>query len=131
MDHKLKSIENLIIADTAKYYENHDGELGERSSMFRLLIESPIKTKGSLSPSEARVLRNRVAERLTTAYSLEKMRKAIARLKESMALEKNLERNLLHGARLESEDDDDEERKKRKAKRVAVKKEKAEFDNNE
>lgn len=46
-------------------------------------------------------------------------------------MEKNLERNLLHGARLESDDDEDEERKKRKAKRVAVKKEKAEFDNNE
>lgn len=27
MDQKLKTIENLIIEDTAKYYENHDGEL--------------------------------------------------------------------------------------------------------
>lgn len=26
MDGKLKTIENLIIEDTAKYYENHDGE---------------------------------------------------------------------------------------------------------
>lgn len=43
MDHKLKSIENLIIADTAKYYENHDGESGERSSMFRFLFEFLIK----------------------------------------------------------------------------------------
>lgn len=25
MDRKLKTIENLIIEDTAKYYENHDG----------------------------------------------------------------------------------------------------------
>lgn len=25
MDHKLKTIENLIIEDTAKYYENHEG----------------------------------------------------------------------------------------------------------
>lgn len=76
------------------------------------------------------MLRNRVADRLTTAYSLEKMRKAIGRLQESIKLEKNLERNLLHGARLES-DDDDAEDKKKKAKRVAIKKEKAEFDNNE
>lgn len=28
MDRKLKTIENLIIEDTAKYYENHDGMLG-------------------------------------------------------------------------------------------------------
>lgn len=55
------------------------------------------------------------------------MRKAIARLKQSMALEKNLERNLLEGVRFDSRDDDE----KKKAKRVAVKKEKAEFDNNE
>lgn len=46
-----------------------------------------------------------------------------------MALEKSLEKNLLHGA--QSEVDDDEDDKKKKAKRVAVKKEKAEFDNNE
>lgn len=72
-------------------------------------------------------MRNRVAERLATAYSLEKMRKAIGRLKQSMALEKNLERNLLEGAQLEFDDEDE----KKKAKRVAVKKEKAEFDNNE
>lgn len=41
-----------------------------------------------------------------------------------MELEKNLEKNLLIGS--QSDDDD-----KKKAKRVAVKKEKAEFDNNE
>lgn len=44
-----------------------------------------------------------------------------------MAFEKNLERNLLEGMPLESKDDDE----KKKAKRVAIKKEKAEFDNNE
>jgi hypothetical protein len=71
-------------------------------------------------------LRNRVAERLATAYSLEKMRKAIGKLKESMALEKNLEKNLLIGSQSASDDDD-----KKKAKRVAVKKEKVEFDNKE
>lgn len=80
-----------------------------------------------MSPSEARTLRNRVADRLATAYSLEKMRKAIARLKQSMAFEKNLERNLLETVPLNLNDDDE----KKKAKRVAVKKEKAEFDNNE
>lgn len=80
-----------------------------------------------MSPSEAHTLRNRVAERLVTAYSLEKMRKAIARLKQSMALEKSLERNLLEGVQLDTDDEDE----KKKAKRVAVKKEKAEFDNHE
>lgn len=80
-----------------------------------------------MNPTEAHTLRNRVAERLATAYSLEKMRKAIARLKQSMALEKNLERNLLERARLDADDEDE----KKKAKRVAIKKEKAEFDNNE
>lgn len=77
-----------------------------------------------MSSSEGRALRNRVAERLATAYSLEKMRKAIGALKQSMAMEKNLERNLLQGAHLDFEDDD-----KKKAKRVAIKKEKAEFNN--
>lgn len=80
-----------------------------------------------MRPSESRNLKNHVADRLATAYSLEKMRKAIARLKQSMAFEKNLEKNLL-GAPL---DDGDYYDKKKKAKRVAVKKEKAEFDNNE
>lgn len=55
------------------------------------------------------------------------MRKAIAHLKESMDMERNLEKNLLQGPQ---EDDDDEDDKKKKAKRVAVKKEKVEFDNN-
>lgn len=32
MDHKLKSIENLIIEDTAKYYENHDGSFKQLNS---------------------------------------------------------------------------------------------------
>ncbi|CRL03375.1 CLUMA_CG016184, isoform A [Clunio marinus] len=108
MDKKLKTIENLIIDDSTKYFENHDG---------------------SLSPSEARVMRNRVADRLATAYSLEKMRKAIARLKQSIAME----RDLIKGPHNELDDVDDaiEEAKKKKAKRVAVKKEKAEFDNND
>lgn len=129
MDRKLKTIENLIIEDTAKYYENHDGmSLTNVIQDELMLLNFSITNVGSLSPSEARVLRNRVADRLSTAYSLEKMRKAIGRLKESMEFEKNLEKNLLQGGQTNSDDDDD---KKKKAKRVAIKKEKAEFDNNE
>lgn len=126
MDRKLKTIENLIIEDTAKYYDTHDGEFDNSTCTWCSLNFNYVSI-GSLSPLEARTLRNRVADRLATAYSLEKMRKAIGRLKESMEFEKNLERNLLGGAHLESEEED----KKKKAKRVAVKKEKAEFNNNE
>jgi len=88
---------------------------------------------GSLSPSEARTLKARVADRLATAYSLEKMRRAIARLKQSIAAEKSLEMNLLQGGGEEDGDADEGievDKKKEKAKRVAIKKEKAEFDNN-
>jgi hypothetical protein len=75
-------------------------------------------------------MRSQLADRLATAYSIEKMRKAIGRLKQSIAFQKGLEQNLLEAAAAgENEDDDDDEKKK--AKRVAVKKEKAEFDNNE
>lgn len=81
---------------------------------------------------EARTLKNRIAERVATAYSLEKMRKAIAHLKQSMEIEKNLERNLLGGSGMLVEDEEDKKKKKKKkAKRVAIKKEKAEFDNTE
>jgi hypothetical protein len=55
------------------------------------------------------------------------MRRAIARLRQSMAFQNSLERNLLEsplGIRGEGDD-------KKKAKRVAIKKEKVEFDNNE
>lgn len=82
--------------------------------------------KENLNPSEAKQTQKELAERLATAYSLEKMRKAIGKLKASMAFQKGLEENLLG-----KDDEDDEEAKKRKAKRVAIKKEKAEFDNNE
>lgn len=54
------------------------------------------------------------------------MRKAIQRLKASIAFQKGLEKNLAGAG-----DENDEDDKKKKAKRVAVKKEKAEFDNNE
>jgi hypothetical protein len=57
---------------------------------------------------------------MATAYSLEKLRKAVQKLRESTALGNNF-----------IDDIYGDEQKKRKAKRVAVKKEKAEFDNNE
>ena len=74
-------------------------------------------------------MRNELADRLATAYSLDKMRKAIARLKQSMAVQRNLEKNLLESP-VSSVGDEEEDDDKKKAKRVAVKKEKVEFDNN-
>jgi hypothetical protein len=88
----------------------------------------PWEFAGTLSPSEARILQSRVGDRLATAWSLEKMRKAIERLKQSMMIEENLERNFLGGGGGRAFKGED---KKKKAKRVAVKKEKAEFDNAE
>lgn len=61
----------------------------------------------------------RVSQRLAAIYSLEKLRKAVQRLRESIELGNNFI-DEIYG---------DEEKKK--AKRVAVKKEKAEFDNKE
>jgi hypothetical protein len=61
------------------------------------------------------------------------MREAIAKLRKSIAFQKGLENNLLgaqsKGLYGNNENDDDDDKKK-KAKRVAVKKEKADFDNN-
>lgn len=76
-------------------------------------------------------MRNELADRLSAAYSLDKMRKAISRLKQSMAFQKSIERNLLESqARNAGEVDEDIDDDKKKAKRVAIKKEKVEFDNN-
>ena len=120
-------IHKICFWSTNDFWEQKDdwSKLTLYQKAFRLIFCLFSTIAGSISPVEARVLRNRIAERLSTAYSLEKMRKAIAKLKESMELEKNLERNMLIGAQA-SEDDE-----KKKAKRVAVKKEKVEFDNNE
>lgn len=76
-------------------------------------------------------MRNELADRLATAYSLDKMRKAIARLKQSMAVQRTLEKNLLESPMSSvGEEGEEEDEDKKKAKRVAVKKEKVEFDNN-
>jgi hypothetical protein len=80
----------------------------------------------NLNPSEMRNVKSKLADRLATVYSLEKMRRAIARLKQSIAFQNNMENNLLE-MQVNGPDGDE----KKKAKRVAVKKEKAEFDNNE
>ena len=63
MADKLKNIENLIIQDTVRYTGAHEG---------------------TMDPEEIQKMKNHVANRLATAYGVEKMRKAIEKLKESL-----------------------------------------------
>lgn len=133
MDEKLHAMKNLIIEDTARYFNQHgDGNLLDAMKKIVNKINMMVCAwiVENLNPSEVKNMRNELADRLATAYSLDKMRKAIARLKSSMALQRTLEKNLLETPSAISEDDDDDDDKK-KAKRVAVKKEKVQFDNNE
>lgn len=96
MDHKLKTIEDLLIDETIKYTGAHEG-----------IVE----------PEDIKELKDHVVSRLATAYNLEKMRHALDKIKNNMEQEQHLERN-------EIPDDSDD----KKAKRIAVKKEKVEFD---
>lgn len=82
-----------------------------------------------MSPSETKEMRYELKDRLAAAYSLDKMRKAIARLKQSIAFQKALERNVFD-SQISTGDDNDIDDDKKKAKRISVKKEKAEFDSN-
>lgn len=69
--------------------------------------------------------KDKLAERMQTASSIEKMRKAVEKLRKSIESDKAQESTLLRVG-MEAEQD-----KKEKAKRVAIKKEKAEFKNHE
>lgn len=81
---------------------------------------------GVNSPEEIQKLKDHVISRLATAYSLEKMRRALDKLKQSVDNERHLVRN-----NIEEESHDDEADSSDKEKRVAAKKEKVQFDNNE
>lgn len=96
MDEKLKNIEDLIIDETVKYTGAHDG---------------------IADPKDVQKLKDHVISRLATAYSLEKMRKALENLKNTVDTERHLLEN-----EIEPQDKNDD-----KAKRVTVKKEKAEI----
>nr|XP_019553794.2 stress response protein NST1 isoform X1 [Aedes albopictus] len=104
MDRKLKTIEDLILDQTVKYTGDHEG--------------------GLIEPEELQKLKDKVVSRLATAYSIEKMRRTLDKLKESVGDDTNpLKDNEI--------DTDKRDDKKEKAKRVAVKKEKAEYDHSE
>jgi sulfite reductase alpha subunit-like flavoprotein len=96
MEQKLKNIEDLIIDETVKYTGAHEG-ISE--------------------PEEIEKLKDHVVSRLATAYSLEKMRRALDKLKQSVDDEKHIQHNdIVDNKRSENND-------KEKKKRVATKKE--------
>lgn len=95
MNDKLKTIENMIIDETLKYTGAHEG---------------------ITNPEEIRQLKDHVVSRLATAYSLEKMRRALEKLKQSVDQERHLQNNEIEPV------------KEDKEKRVAIKKENPEFE---
>lgn len=85
------------------------------------------------NPDDIRKLRDHVISRLATAYSLEKMRRALEKLKQSVDQERHLSQNELGGSHQqigESSEVDDPADALDKNKRVAIKKEKVEYHNN-
>lgn len=84
---------------------------------------------GVTNPEDIQHLKDHVISRLATAYSLEKMRRALDKLKQSVDKERHLEHNEIEGS--QSTTLKDNESAVDKAKRVAIKKEKVQFDNNQ
>ncbi|XP_030388306.1 myb-like protein X isoform X2 [Scaptodrosophila lebanonensis] len=74
MDKKLQSIEDFIIDETIKYTGAHEGISNQ---------------------DEIRKLKDHVLSRLATAYSLEKMRRALEKLRQSVENENHLLRNVI------------------------------------
>uniref|UniRef100_A0AAG5D8Z0 Uncharacterized protein n=1 Tax=Anopheles atroparvus TaxID=41427 RepID=A0AAG5D8Z0_ANOAO len=101
MDKKLKNIEDLILDQTVKYTGDHEG---------------------FVEPDELQKMKDKVVARLATAYSIEKMRHTLEKLKESIN-DPNYRINEVEPDLLLEE--------KEKAKRVAIKKEKAEYDHSQ
>jgi len=74
MDKKLQSIEDFIIDETIKYTGAHEG---------------------LNSKDDIRRIKDHVLSRLATAYSLEKMRRALDKLRRSVDNENHLMRNTI------------------------------------
>ncbi|XP_039969305.1 DNA ligase 1 [Bactrocera tryoni] len=74
MDRKLQSIEDFIIDETIKYTGAHEG---------------------IANPDEIRRLKDHVLSRLATAYSLEKMRRALEKLRKYVETDDHLQRNVI------------------------------------
>uniref|UniRef100_A0A182MP81 Uncharacterized protein n=1 Tax=Anopheles culicifacies TaxID=139723 RepID=A0A182MP81_9DIPT len=102
MAQKLKSIEDLILDQTVKYTGDHEGLITE--------------------PDELEKLKDKLVARLATAYSIEKMRHTLERLKDSVSDDQ---------LKLNEVEPEQPREEKEKAKRVAVKKERAEYDHSQ
>ncbi|XP_075166171.1 uncharacterized protein LOC142238418 [Haematobia irritans] len=74
MNKKLQAIEDFIISETIKYTGAHEG-IGD--------------------PDEIQRLKDRVLSRLATAYSLEKMRRALEKLRQSVENENHIMHNII------------------------------------
>lgn len=119
----MKAIENHIIEDTVKYTGAHDRKSPTRSTIGRASAHALAFFAGAADPEELELLKNRVISRLATAYSLEKMRRALNKLK--VANDEPAE----HSAESSEESTEQKRADSDKAKRIAVKKEGVEFDN--
>ncbi|XP_041448762.1 histone acetyltransferase KAT6A isoform X2 [Drosophila obscura] len=102
MDRKLQSIEDFIIDETIKYTGAHEG-VNNREDI--------------------RKIKDHVLSRLATAYSLEKMRRALDKLRQSVDNDNHLMRNTIEP---ESEENTLESNYWTAKKRFSVKKEQAE-----
>lgn len=78
---------------------------------------------GITNPEDIQRLKDHVVSKLAQAYSLEKMRRGLDKMIQSIDAERHLKNN-------EIENDAKAKEAAEKEKRVAIKKEKAEFDNN-
>lgn len=102
MAQKLKNIEDLILDQTVKYAGDHEGTITE--------------------PAELEELKDKLLDRLATAHSIEKMRHTLERLKDSVSDDQ---------LKLNEVEPEHPREEKEKAKRVAVKKERAEYDHSQ
>ncbi|KRF80118.1 neurofilament medium polypeptide isoform X2 [Drosophila virilis] len=105
MDKKLQSIEDFIIDETIKYTGAHEG----------------IKNQ-----DEIRKLKEHVLSRLATAYSLEKMRRALDKLRQSVDAENHLLRNVIDSDSEENTLDNNWTNKKRYSVRKELAEEQSE-----
>ncbi|XP_073844953.1 uncharacterized protein isoform X2 [Musca autumnalis] len=92
MNKKLQAIEDFIINETIKYTGAHEG-IGD--------------------PDEIQRLKDRVLSRLATAYSLEKMRRALEKLRQSVENENHLMHNVIEPDSSESSENTSLEATKR------------------
>lgn len=134
MDRRKKSTGSSSRDYPLSFYKNYDDDRRKSLDVSKienmdhklkaiedLLIDETIKYTGAhegiVEPEDIKELKDHVVSRLATAYNLEKMRHALDKIKNNMEEEQHLEAN-----EIPDESDD------KKAKRVAVKKEKVEFD---